>query len=569
MVLITAPVNSDWSNWPASPAFPPLMQEVLNHAAAARLRERALPVGEPIEMYLASAETGVEGLVEVPRDPLDFARANEPDPGPQKLISQSQGDGTVLRFSDTDVCGIYKVRLGRNPREYLFAVNVPTVTDDYQQSESNLLRTGKEELEKVYPEWDVQVITDLKQVQHAQASTSTSEVIYTPQGTGIARILLLAMLVLVLAEVVVAWRFGHYSGSAPLEQREAVSTKPGFTKWALWITPWVLFTGLGVVAFVLIHDAWTGDFLGFLPEALRGWVKRALDVPPPAPGEGSRWRLEYASYFWDGKADPWLATTLAVLMIAGVGLIYWREGNAISSAFRMLLVGLRFGILFLLLVVFLPQLRLYFERQGWPDVVLIIDDSQSMSTLDAYQDEKVRAAADALAAKAELSEEEKQDLARALIARADLTKASRLRLAQTFLIGGGDDWLRNLIERRKVRLHVYRCSTRAQRIADVTAPEEGKLAVQAVADLKAEPANDSSQLGTAIRQVLNDFRGSSLAAVVMMTDGVTTEGEDLAGVSQLRVANGRAAVFRGDRRRPGSSRSVLARSPGRRFRLRQ
>src|SRR5207249_1467415 len=51
VVLITAPVNSDWSNWPTSPAFPPLMQEILYHAAAARLRERALLVGEPIELY--------------------------------------------------------------------------------------------------------------------------------------------------------------------------------------------------------------------------------------------------------------------------------------------------------------------------------------------------------------------------------------------------------------------------------------------------------------------------------------------------------------------------------------
>jgi hypothetical protein len=45
-------------------------------------------------------------------------------------------------------------------------------------------------------------------------------------------------------------------------------------------------------------------------------------------------------------------------------------------------------------------------------------------------------------------------------------------------------------------------------------------------------ANDSSQLGTAVRQVLNDFRGSSLAAVIMLTDGVTTEGEDLRKVSK-------------------------------------
>jgi len=46
-----------------------------------------------------------------------------------------------------------------------------------------------------------------------------------------------------------------------------------------------------------------------------------------------------------------------------------------------------------------------------------------------------------------------------------------------------------------------------------------------VRDLR--PLGESSQLGGAVRAVLNDFRGGSLGAIVMLTDGVTTEGEDL------------------------------------------
>jgi hypothetical protein len=545
VVLITSTLNTDWSNWPVSPAFPPLMQEVLYQAAAARLRERALRVGEPIELYLPSAEAGIEAGVESPVDPLDPARSADAPAGSQKLTTQSQGDGSVLRFGDTDISGIYKVMLGRHPREYLFAVNVPASTEDQQQSESNLARTDREELEKVYPEWDLQVVTELKDVRHAQASSSGNEVIYTPQGTSVARLLLLGLLVLVLAEVVLAWRFGHYTSTATVDGRETASKKPGWREWTLWTLPWVLFGCVALVAFILLHDVWTGDFLGFLPESLRSWVERKLDIPPPAPGEGSRWRLEYTSYLWDAKSDPWLATTLAVLAIAGIALIYVQEGTRISKLMRGVLVTLRIGVLILMLAVFLPQLRLYFERQGWPDVVLIIDDSQSMSTLDAYRDERIKAAADALAARAELTDEEKQELARALLVRADLTKASRLRLAQTYLKGDGDTWLRNLLERRKVRLHVYRCSTRAARIADVTAPEELKKAVDAINGLKADAANDSSQLGTAVRQVLNDFRGASLAAVVMVTDGVTTEGEDLAGVSKYAAQMGVPLYFLG------------------------
>jgi uncharacterized membrane protein len=541
VVLITTTVNTDWNNWPISPAFPPLMQEILYYSAAARLRERALPVGEPIEMYLP-ATSGIEATVEMPRDPLHPQGDEE---AVRKIGNQVLADGSVMRFGETDTSGVYKVQLGQHPREYLFAVNPPASTEDQQQSESDLTRTSKDGLDKTYPEWDTQVVTDVSHVKHARAATgSSNEVIYTPQGTGIARLLLLFLLVLVLSEVVLAWRFGHYTSTAtPLE--ENIPKKPGFKEWALWTAPWVLFAGLGLLGFILIHYAWTGDFLAFLPESLRASVERVLGVPPPAPGEGSRWRLEYLSYFWDDKADPWLAATLAILAGVGIGLIYWHEGNRVAGHVRALMLAMRMGLLMLLLVVFLPQLRLYFERQGWPDVVILIDDSASMGTLDVYPNDKVRAAADSLAAKVNLTEAEKDDLARALVSRANATKASRLRLAQAYLTANGEDWLRDLLLKRKVRLHVYRCSARANRIADVTSEDEVARAVKSINNVKAVPENDSSQLGTVVRQVLNDFRGSSLAAVVMLTDGVTTEGEDLAGVSKYAAQMGVPLYFVG------------------------
>src|SRR5262249_21785017 len=65
------------------------------------------------------------------------------------------------------------------------------------------------------------------------------------------------------------------------------------------------------------------------------------------------------------------------------------------------------------------------------------------------------------------------------------------------------------------------------RIKDVNSPDEIAPTLEAIRELRASPENDSSQLGLAVRQALNDFRGSSLAAVVMLTDGVTTQGEGL------------------------------------------
>src|SRR5262249_2394193 len=164
---------------------------------------------------------------------------------------------SVLRFGETDISGIYKVRLGKSPREYLYAVNVPASTEDQQASESNLARTGTEELQKTYPEWETQVVTDLGQVEHATAGEGGEMTYYAPQGTAIARVLLLIVLALVLLEVVLAWQFGHYT-SVPASPLEAKPARPGWKEWSLWSAPWLLFVLLGGVAFVLIHDAATG-----------------------------------------------------------------------------------------------------------------------------------------------------------------------------------------------------------------------------------------------------------------------------------------------------------------------
>jgi hypothetical protein len=64
-------------------------------------------------------------------------------------------------------------------------------------------------------------------------------------------------------------------------------------------------------------------------------------------------------------------------------------------------------------------------------------------------------------------------------------------------------------------------------------------------DLRADASHDSSQLGAAVRQVLDDFRGSSLAAVVMLSDGVTTEGEDLVKASKRAAQMGVPLFFVG------------------------
>jgi hypothetical protein len=518
VLLITTTVNADWNNWPSSPSFPPLMQELLYYASSPRLREQALQVGEPIELYLPNVVGGSEATIGTPDGRTETTRL------------ETQEESAVLRWTDTDLSGIYSAVVGQHPQQHLFAVNVPAVNEAQQLSESDLTRTNREDLQKTYPEWEIQVVADPAQAKHAPPAEGEPERLLLPLGDIVARWLLLIVLILLLAEIVLAWHFAHYSaGVAPLE--EAGQPRPRTkAEWTLLVLPWLLFVGVLAVAGVLVHDAATGDFLAFLPDSGRRAMEALTGIEPPAPGESSHWRLEYRPYLWDNRADPWLAAALALAAAVLTYTIYRREGSAAQRqqvGGLILRVGLRLSLLFLMLAVLLPRDRVWFERQSWPDIVLLIDDSRSMSTIDPYKETDLKQVADRLARSANIKD------------------ADRLALAQALLTRGDSDWLTALLTRRKVRVHVYHCSNRAHRLRDATALDEVAPAVEAINGLRAEAANDSSQLGMAARQVLNDFRGSSLAAVIMLTDGVTTEGEDLVKVSKYARQMGVPLFFVG------------------------
>jgi hypothetical protein len=512
VLLITSPVNMDWSTWPAFRSYLPLMQEVLNFAVSGRLREQAVTVGDPLEEFLPTAGSGLEVALHTPDDRTESVR------------TQAYDEASVFRWADTDLSGLYRATIGQAPQEHYFAVNVPTASDGQGTSESDLTRTTADELHRTYPEWDFQLVTDLKDVSHTGGPAATDQEAAPAKspGTVFARWLLLAMLAMLLVEGVLAWVFGHYT---------AVAGAPGGPPARGKLLPVLIGIAAGLIVLVLgavlVQAAWSGDFLSFLPDWARRGMEHGLGIPAPAPGEGSRWRLEFMPYLWDAAADPWLAGLIAVAAGALIVWVYFQEGRTASPAYKLLLAGLRVSFLLLALVVLLPQLRLWFERQGWPDVAIVLDDSASMSTADRYQDPQVQAVANQLAETAGLNSQE------------------RLALAQALVAGPKNDWITSLLTQRKVKVHVYHCSGRAARIADVTAPEEIDHALDQVRALKAEPRNDSSQLGTAVRQVINDFRGSSLSAIVMLTDGVTTEGEDLVKVSHYASQYGVPLYFVG------------------------
>lgn len=563
VVLITTTLNMDWNTWPGSPSFGAMMQELARLAVSGRLREHAALVGSILEEFLPSSGGELDATVHYP--------TAIPAIKPQKTRTQLVEDTNVFRWTDTDVSGLYRVVLGSGPQEIPFAVNVPATTPDQRGSESDLARVDQGKLKELFPGWDFQLVRDARDAIVGGGPVNVdAKDNREPIGPDIAYWVLLAVLVLLFAEVILAWRFGHFSavhgaGSEPASGLVMPS--------AVAIIAGTLFV---LIAFVLTHALVTGDFLGFLPRILRNWVERLVGAPASPPGEESRWELGGRAVFFDGIHDGWY---LGLLGVAAVALCFFtlrEEGPTVNKIYKLLLGGLRVLMIWLALAILLPQRDWRIDRQGWPDVVVLIDTSRSMGEADHYQNEKMRDRIKQLGetmqqplkeqlprkiellktgieakkaderpeAKAEIEELEKKlkDYQHQLEQlNSPSWRPTRLQLVQGLLAQPENDWLKRLVNERRMKVHIYQLDMQGRAIkltdkdgaaGDITelSPAMIERAHRAVAQLEAE--GKDSRLGTALRQVIDQYRGAALSAVIMLTDGVTTRDETIAQVGE-------------------------------------
>jgi hypothetical protein len=516
VLLFTSTLNMDWNTWPVSPSFAPFMQELLHDAVAGRRQEQAFSVGEVLEEYLQPGDAGLHAAFTLPDGHVESAETALYD------------DVGILRWTNTEQSGIFRATIGDYPRDYLFAVNVPAALDSQLGSESDLQRTNLAELQSAYPTASFQVVTGLEEIKHDGPRDSEPSPANPAQGAGkfIARWLLLTMLVLIVAEVVLAWQLARHGKEAPEATSKDFAMGRRIADLLCLVWAGLLLIILVVPTFlVLLHAAWTGDFLAFLPDGFRIGIETRLGVPPPSTGEELHWRIEFAPYLWNLMNHAWVEGIVAVAIAALVIGIYLHEGKTAKAIYRLLLAGLRISLLLLTMAVLLPQIQLLFERRGRPDLAILIDDSRSMGTTDIYQDEEIQQAAAHLGSDIGISTPE------------------RLQLAEALLLRPGHAWLERLLTDQRVKIHVYHCSTRAARLAQASGQSQLQAATDAVLGLR--PDGESSQLGSTVRQVINDFRGSSLAAIIMLTDGVTTEGESLPQAAQYAARTGVPLFFVG------------------------
>lgn len=230
---------------------------------------------------------------------------------------------------------------------------------------------------------------------------------------------------------------------------------------------------------------------------LPNWLAQWLGIEPAPSGEGTAYALDHQ---W--PLPPWLTVLLLAAVVGYVVYLYAKEGGTAGFAARAVLAALRLAVVGVVLF-FLAQFVLSLQRTGLPYVVVILDDSASMETADHYDTAQ-------------------RDLLRQRVEQAGLAELSRLNLGKAVLLADDAALLRRL--GRDYRLKVYFASEDAR----PTQADSADLAALAQEIRQAEAPGRQSRLGLAVRRALDDLRGAPPAAIVFLTDGVTTQGETLA-----------------------------------------
>ena len=164
----------------------------------------------------------------------------------------------------------------------------------------------------------------------------------------------------------------------------------------------------------------------------------------------------------------------------------------------------------------LSEAVLTIERMGLPYFVVMIDDSASQKVVDQFSDPKAKAAAEKLAS------------------LAGKPQADRLAVAQGWLVKDDGKVLRELQKQHRVR--IYTVSTAARPLAEIDKADDVAPAIEKIKKLEATGAQ--SRLGEGVRKVLTELRGVPPTAILLLSDGQTTDGETLSDAAKFAGRKG-------------------------------
>ena len=188
VILVATTADMGWTTWPVHKSYPPVMQEIVLQAAAGKMSDRNIRVGQPFDQSFPSAGVSAPVTVVPPRG--------------AQITSKLQPAGGIsqLHFDQTDMSGRYEVKIGPPlARESLFAAN----TDPAESDPAKLDRAGLAEL---LPGWNFLYLTNSRELTEDASSVRSRGELHRP--------FLYGLLILLLVESLLAWKFGHHESSS-------------------------------------------------------------------------------------------------------------------------------------------------------------------------------------------------------------------------------------------------------------------------------------------------------------------------------------------------------------------
>jgi hypothetical protein len=160
------------------------MEQIVLAAAAGRLAERNVRVGQPLDQVLPASASNAT------------ADVTRPDNAKAQVKLKSAGDVSVFHFEDTDLSGAYRVRYeGATAADATFSA-------DPDPAESDPAKLEKAGLGEAVPGWKFTYLTNWKDLTGNATSIGRHGELHRP--------LLYAVLALLIVESILAWKFGHH-----------------------------------------------------------------------------------------------------------------------------------------------------------------------------------------------------------------------------------------------------------------------------------------------------------------------------------------------------------------------
>jgi hypothetical protein len=241
---------------------------------------------------------------------------------------------------------------------------------------------------------------------------------------------------------------------------------------------------------------------------------------------------ERPELLWTNKPESWgvfLLIAVVAAVIYAVFFLYRRELDSCPRWGKLLLAGLRTGVVLLLVVIFLGPALVYLQNRTLQrNILLVRDASQSMNTADRYSDEATAQIA-AAALRTSPSQLRTQ-------------RPTRTQIVNDILARENSKLVRDLGARGRVAVldfadQVTKVPTTSPSAA--SASEKSPKPNEASAAASAEEANPSFEAGPLVPPLVAAGRGSDLwaairqglasdnpAAMVLFTDGQHTGKND-------------------------------------------